>query len=233
MLAQILMTNGLLEGVMDGGAIYPIWGSFGWVIAIRIRNKADNTMKTIILWEGNGYARGHPMDSDRAEPYGRLALFIFVKRYAEFMGIRKSKRIFRTYCDNSHVIKYDHEENDPYYSPGTTMKPNWDIYTQVDAIKKDITTVFEDIKPCIHIKGHQDNDKDRNKLPWPVQLNCRCDDLATEILDSYDATEQDRKYPLQVCKEYLVCNSTWITSNPIKYIKDLTNEQPLHAYHKE
>ena len=153
------MRAGLLEGVTDGGAIFPIRGSYGRVAAIRVMCIKNNVTKTVILWEGKGYARGHPMDSDRAEPYGRLALFIFIKRYSKFMGIRMSKRILRTYCDNSHVIQQDHDDSDPYYSPGNMMKPNWDVYTQIEEIKGDLKKIMEEVKPCIHIKGHQEKTK--------------------------------------------------------------------------
>jgi hypothetical protein len=113
------------------------------------------------------------------------------------------------------------------------MRPNWDIYTQVFTSKRKLQKIFEDIKPCIHIKGHQNKKKAIEELPWPSQLNCRCDTLATEILLSYAEPELDVMYPLPACPAYLICNGTYITSKSIKYIEDLTNEQPLHEYHKQ
>jgi hypothetical protein len=173
------------------------------------------------------------MDSDRAEPYGRLAAITFMKRYCEFLGCNISPKSIKTYCDNANVIKHDLEEKNPWYSPSVTMKPNWDVYTQVFQSKKELNKVFQDIKPCIHVKGHLDKKKSIEELPWPIQLNCRCDQLATEILHNYKDKEQDNMFPLPACPAYLLCNGTYITSKSIKYIEDLTNEQQLHAYHKK
>jgi hypothetical protein len=141
--------------------------------------------------------------------------------------------MLQTFCDNKNVVKHDIEETDPWYSPSATMRPNWDVYTQVFKTKQELQLILQDIKPCIHVKGHQDKKKAIEALPWPVQLNCRCDHLATTILDNYQDKQMDVMHPLPACPAYLVCNGTYITAKSIKYIEDLTNEQPLHGYHKQ
>jgi hypothetical protein len=62
--------------VHDGGAAPPL-GSFGWVLA-----NADE-----ILWTGLGTARGNPMQSFRAEGYGRLSGVCFLGHFMKFFEI--------------------------------------------------------------------------------------------------------------------------------------------------
>lgn len=51
-----LWKRGTLHIVSDGGALAPVRGSFGWVIATEKK----------VLWTGEGLARGLPMDSHRS-----------------------------------------------------------------------------------------------------------------------------------------------------------------------
>jgi hypothetical protein len=62
--------------VSDGGADVPKnYDSFGWVLGTEHE----------ILWECKGIARGYPMQSYRAEGYGRLSLLSFLAHYRYIM----------------------------------------------------------------------------------------------------------------------------------------------------
>jgi hypothetical protein len=220
--AIAIATPGELDITSDGGAIQPYRGSYGWTISIQ----------DMILWEGKGYARGYPMDSDRSEPYGQLAAITFLLRYAQYMGFSYSPTKINFYCDNSNVVDQDNSDKDPWYSPKVTMQANWDIYTQLYLTKKEFNRMFPNATKCQHVHGHQDKNKPFHSLHWTAKLNCRCDQLATDILQAYDTKQQEIMYPFPSCPAYLLCNKTYITSKSIKYIEDLTNEQQLHNYHK-
>jgi hypothetical protein len=59
-----------LPAVSDGGADVPNnYGSFGWVLGANHE----------ILWEGKGIARCYPIQSYRAEGYGRISLLSFCR----------------------------------------------------------------------------------------------------------------------------------------------------------
>jgi hypothetical protein len=222
-LSILLFQDNTLDISSDGGAIPPYQGSYGWTISV----------EELILWEGQGYARGYPMDSDRSEPYGRLSAMLFLFHYAKFIGCHQSPAKIRFFCDNENVVNHDSSDNDPWYSPSTTMSPNWDIYTQLHITKKEFTTIFPNTTACQHVRGHQDQSKPIHTLHWTAQLNCRCDTLASEILQKYDPKQQEIMYPLPSCPAYLMCNKTYITSKSIKHIEDLTNEHAMYDYYKE
>jgi hypothetical protein len=222
-LSILLFQDNTLDISSDGGAIPPYRGSYGWTISV----------EELILWEGQGYARGYPMDSDRSEPYGRLSAMLFLYHYAKFMGCHQSPVKIRFFCDNENVVNHDSSDKDPWYSPSTTMSPNWDIYTQLHITKKEFIKIFPNTTACQHVRGHQDQSKPIHTLHWTAQLNCRCDTLASEILQKYDPKQQEIMYPLPSCPAYLLCNKTYITSKSIKHIEDLTNEHAMYDYYKE
>jgi hypothetical protein len=64
--------------VHDGGHIPDTdHGLYGWVFA-----RDDGT-----VWEGWGTARGHPVQSFRAEGYGRMAGACFIDHFIRFFRI--------------------------------------------------------------------------------------------------------------------------------------------------
>jgi hypothetical protein len=65
-----------LLAVSDGGSDVPkSYGSFGWVLG------TDQE----IPWGCKGVARGYPMQSYRAEGYGRLSLLLFLTDYPLYL----------------------------------------------------------------------------------------------------------------------------------------------------
>ena len=77
--------------------------------------------------EGRGLAKGFPMDSHRAEGIGRVAGLLFLKRYCEYKHIPNGNKVLGSYCDNKDAVKLSQLKHDPWYSPNTTMKPNWEV----------------------------------------------------------------------------------------------------------
>jgi hypothetical protein len=70
-----------LLAVGDGGADVPKnYGSFGWILSTEHE----------ILWECKGIARGYPMQSYRAERYGRISLISFTTHYSLYLEIQTS-----------------------------------------------------------------------------------------------------------------------------------------------
>jgi hypothetical protein len=53
-------------------------GSFGWVMGT----------KDEVIWDCEGIARGYPMQSYRAEGYGRMSLLLFLAHYIRFYNIK-------------------------------------------------------------------------------------------------------------------------------------------------
>eukprot|EP00957_Ditylum_brightwellii_P044664 3386221-Ditylum_brightwellii.AAC.1 len=89
------MLHKILYYVTDGGADDGI-GYFGWVIAI----------DTKIITKGYGQAHGskHQMESLRAETYGGIAVFNFLKHYRLYYEISEPPILQKYYCDDSTLI---------------------------------------------------------------------------------------------------------------------------------
>ena len=221
-LHHYLCNGGTLYLVTDGGAIEPIKGSYGWVIA----------SSTKILWTGRGYTRGYPINSHRAEGYGRLAGLVFLRRYIQYMKLEKCPNTVLNFCDNKTIVKSVLNTWDPYYKPGTTLSPNWDVLAQIHEVQSILKPVIN-IKPCEHVKGHQDRHKEVDELSWEAKLNFIADKDATYILDHYDPSQQPVWIPIPAGRLNLYLGDRICHSNMIKDFENRRNEFPMHAYLKK
>jgi hypothetical protein len=207
--------------VTDGGAKDKL-GSFGWVISTTTRK----------LWKGRGYAKGSPMDSHRAEGIGRVAGLLFLKRFCEFHKITHCRKSLSSFCDNKDAVRLAQLTVNPWYSPNTTMRPNWDAYSQAFQLQKDLQNIMK-IVPCQHVKGHADKDKAFEDLTWPEELNYWADIEATKALKEHPPEEEYIWHPFPTCPAYLEVNGTIRMAKSIKLLEDWVNEQPLHEYFKK
>eukprot|EP00957_Ditylum_brightwellii_P138934 10590203-Ditylum_brightwellii.AAC.1 len=85
----------MLYYVTDSGADDGI-GYFGWIIATDTR----------IITKEYDQAQGneHQMESLRAETYGGIAVFTFLKHYRMYYNILHPPNTQKYYCDNSMLI---------------------------------------------------------------------------------------------------------------------------------
>jgi hypothetical protein len=115
---QILLGTALYY-VTDGGADDGI-GYFGWVIASDTR----------IITKGYGQAQGneHHMESLRAETYGGIALFTFLKHYRIYNEISQPPNLQRYYCDNSTLIKRLKEDQKGKPYPSQYIQADYDAH---------------------------------------------------------------------------------------------------------
>jgi hypothetical protein len=218
---QLKQRRNKLTLVTDGGAKGKL-GSFGWVIGTWDK----------VICKGRGYAKGYPMDSHRAEGIGRLAGLLFFKRYCEFKDIRKGTTRIASYCDNKDAVRLGQPTVNPWYSPNTTMRPNWDAYSQAHTIQTEISKIVK-IDPCLHVKAHQDKEKPFEELEWPAKLNYWADAEATKALKEFRSKEQHVWHPFPMCTAYLEVNGRICMAKNIKLLDEWVNEQPLHAYYKK
>ena len=226
-LAKVLSQNGKIMLVSDGGA-KPPRGSFGWAISTRHK----------VLWQGRGVARGVPMDSHRSEGLGRVAGLLFLNRYCEYIGCKTSRKTLESYCDNMDAVRLSQPTVNPWYSPGTTLKPNWDAYTQAHVLTKDLQKVLQFVEPCQHVKGHQDDEVEFEDLSWQAKMNVYADDQATIMLDNYPKTTKAdkkrwRELLLPACPAYLVVNGTVETAKALEALDEWVNETPMHNYYEK
>jgi hypothetical protein len=157
----------------DGGAAGD-FGSYGWVLSIN----------NVLVWEGWGFARGYPMQSFRAEGYGRLALNCFLVRYAQFFGIELSQDaehpLALFYTDSQSLIDRMQSHSERHVkSPFDRIVNDQDLIHQIEEVETRISPAK------IHsawVKGHQDDTKELTDLEFPALLNVFADRLATTAL---------------------------------------------------
>ena len=208
--------------VSDGGS-KEHYGSFGWLIGTA----------TEILARGRGTARGFPMQSFRAEAYGRLAVFRFILRFIEFYGLCKSNKCrIRTYCDNSGMLVKEEQRIQREWDEVTFWKEgDSDVIDLLAKTREDLPRISTE-----HIKGHQDDDMEYDELPRPAQLNVLADELATLALN--EAHESSRgqapnMIPLPNCGAYLIHNGQYQTSKEEQLLQFAIHEKEMDDYLRE
>jgi hypothetical protein len=77
-LYELLQQRNVNILVASDGGKKDDFGSFGWVIGT----------KGEVIWDCEGTARGYPMQSYRAEGYGRMSLLLFLKHYIRYYNIK-------------------------------------------------------------------------------------------------------------------------------------------------
>jgi len=223
-LSEALQSNNYLYFVSDGGADFPVRGSFGFVLAT----------SNDVLWQGRGYVRGRPIDSHRSEGYGRMAKLLLTTRFCQFAAITHSPAKILPFCDNKSIVSKSDPDWDPYYKPSTTTDADWDVIAQIHELQDELQVVCPGIRPCQHVKGHQDDNKDYDELPWEAKLNVMADRQATLALQTLRELPDDETWhPLPACSAYLCIADEVTTGKSIDALSYRISEMPLHDYLKE
>lgn len=148
-------------------------GSFGWAIA------TDQEL----LVTNKGPATGWPMQSFRAEAFGRLSGLLFITRFLALHDSTIQK--LHTYLDNTGVIARCHEiDRYEQLYPGVTKKSDADLIMAIKEVSNEATNI-EQIE-TYHVKGHQDRSNTNDNLSRQAQLNIIADGLATSALDELE-----------------------------------------------
>jgi len=140
---------------------------FAWIIA----------NDTVILWRGLGLAPGPHDDtySGRAEAYSLLAVLGFLRFYLQCYDHQGPSQLIQCYCDNSGVITNLTSMWDCVIKrPNDTTNDDYDLYA---AITAEAAQCHPICVQYIHVKGHQDKNKDQ-PLTTEAIHNIDCDNTA-------------------------------------------------------
>jgi len=140
---------------------------FAWIIA----------NEQVILWRGNGLAPGPSEDtySGRAEAYGIFAALIFLRFYLTCYDHQIPAQPCTCYCDNSGVItNLTSMLTCTIRRPNDTTNDDYDLYVAILAEAKNCRPLR---LHYIHVKGHQDQNKD-TPLTIEAAHNVDCDNVA-------------------------------------------------------
>lgn len=215
-LALILSQATHIETASDGG-FDPNTGisSFGWIVAMN---------KTLIA-KGSSPVAAHPelAESFRAEGYGLAAASMFLSILSDHFHVDKSNHIWKFYIDNKAMIQRMHN----YQWRGSMSK--WNL--QSDA---DITNLAHDYLRnlpaiLIHVKSHQDEQRDFEDLPFEAQLNILADAQATQHRDMMESPLTD----VTGLQPVLIIDNVSITRDSQKWLLKKAGEVPLMQFYEE
>ena len=221
-LYQLLQQRNVNILVASDGGHEDDYGSFGWVIGT----------KDEVICDCQGIARGYPMQSYRAEGYGRMSLFLFLTRYIRYYGIQPADDLRVTsYCDSDSLLKAEEEFHArDVDSAFWYLKSDHDVIMTISEIRRQLP--FKLVS--LHVRSHQDDEYDFSELTRPAQLNVLADHRATAALNELRAAGQPTEfYPLPACRAYLCDATGYLTSKEQRTLQTELPEYNLRAYIQE
>ena len=160
--------------VSDGSAPTQTIGTYAWVLGT----------KDDVLVRSAGCVTGFPIDSLRAEGYGKLAGLLFLKRFTEYMGCLPACHL-TTYLDNESVQKQTSPPNDmPQSNLRNSVRANYDVINEIRHTQAELSSRFRNLHPSKHVRGHQDRHQSTQQLTRPAVLNILADSEAGTLRDA-------------------------------------------------
>ena len=216
-------------GASDGGLrkIRRQYGSHGWVVA---------THQATVLWEGSGPANGTPNSSYRAEGYGIMGFLRFIHHFVKYWKIKipasdNIQRI-RYYTDSKSMI--DKQRTLGHYTEWYASIHSWphaDALMQIKAAANDILPLVVDF---MHVKAHQDDNREYDELEDDAKLNKQCNDLATEQLERMEAENRLPRFnTLPACSVYLETKNGLVNGNEQNHLRQAIGREELTSYYRE
>jgi hypothetical protein len=139
--------------------------TFGWILSAN---------KTLIA-KGRGITQVHKLlaESFRSESYGLASAGVFISNFINHFDIDQQKQIRKIYIDNQSLIR----RMETYQEQINISR--WNLRADED-ITKLAHQLWEDIPhTLVHVKRHQDDNTDLEKLSYPAILNVLADEQAT------------------------------------------------------
>lgn len=197
------------------GSMRNFQGTFGWALSIR-------RGPTLALCSGPAY--GAPMDSFRAEGCGQPSLWVFVDLLCQYHNTEAPKLEF--WCDNKSLvdkIAYLSQLSHPSF-PNDALSTSWDILQAIQRISK----AHPGIK-VYHVKEHQDDTGDFDKLPSEAKMNIKADELESAFQNT--STHLHDPTPMiegTYCHQCI--NNKTIMSRQRRHLRDVRCQEALQAY---
>ena len=155
----------------DGSAVFR-QGTYGWVLATEDKTR---------LAHGAGPVDGHDPQSFRSEGQGMLSVVRLLYHLRQWQS---SEIVFSGILatDNTGLIDRVRDQTKIRYPiPNLIFQPDWDV---VEAIVRTVESM--DMEPVYrHVKGHQDETKAYEELPFLSQLNVDADRHAGAYRTAY------------------------------------------------
>jgi hypothetical protein len=140
--------------------------SYGWVVSFN----------DFIIATGKGPAEAHPTMADplRAEAYGLAAGARFLHLLVDHYRIDPIEHEWTIHIDNTSLIRLMEGKRTDIITPKWNFIAHADILKTAHDLLKNIPITYS------HVKAHQDQCDEMNKLSRPAKLNVMADQLAQE-----------------------------------------------------
>jgi hypothetical protein len=140
--------------------------SYGWVISVN----------RVLISKGRGPTAAHPdlAESFRSEGYGLAAAAAFLNAMISFFNIQPEDHTWKFYIDNKAMIQRMESYRTSVRHSQWNLRPDADITNTAHDYLRDIPALF------IHVKSHQEEGKDKDRLNFDAHMNIMADALATQ-----------------------------------------------------
>jgi enamine deaminase RidA (YjgF/YER057c/UK114 family) len=205
-----------IEVASDGG-FDPSSGisSYGWIIAF---NRS-------LVAKGQGPAEAHPdlAESFRSEGYGLASVTAFIMAMVTFLHIAPEEHSWKFYIDNKAMIQRMESYRDEIWHSKWNLRSDSDITNKAHEYLRNIPAVL------VHVKSHQDNEKEMSALSFDAQLNIMADAMATQQRDRM--SKPITRVTGDHC--HLVIKDRYITRDSKTWLIRKSGEIPIQHYYRE
>jgi hypothetical protein len=179
-----------------------------------------------IIAKGRGPVDAHPelAESFRAEGYGLASAGIFIKSLINKFNVNANRHSWKIYIDNTSLIKRMATYDDQLWVSRWNLRSDEDI---TNIVQKVWNALPHEI---IHVKSHQDEHTDWEKLPFQATLNIIADEQATR---QRHAMDEAAAYVRNLSQVQLRIGEIAVTRDSQHWILKSAGRIPIEQYYQE
>jgi hypothetical protein len=190
--------------------------TFGWVVA----------MNQQLIARGRGPVEAHPTmaESFRAEGYGLVSVGLFIKNFIRQFEIDPETQNWKIYIDNKSLIQRMEAYDAQLTVPRWNLRPDEDITKLAYGIWRAIP------HSIMHVKSHQDEKLDWEKLSFSASLNIAADEQASRQRSMMHKPAAEVK---NISRVQLRIAKVAITRDSQKWILRSAGRIPIEQFYRE
>jgi hypothetical protein len=156
----------------------------------------------------------------------------FVKYWKIKIPASDNIQRIRYYTDSKSMI--DKQRTLGHYTEWYASIHSWPHADALMQIKAAANDIFPLVVDFIHVKAHQDDNREYDELQDDAKLNKQCDDLATEQLERMEAENRLPRFnTLPACSVYLETKNGLVNGNEQNHLRQAIGREELTSYYRE
>jgi hypothetical protein len=214
-ISETLKNPTRFEIASDGG-FDPSSGisSHGWAVALN----------RMLIAKGRGPVEAHPdlAESFRSEGYGLASVSAFLQEMIKYFNISTSDHSWKFYLDNKAMIQRMESYRNIMRHSQWNLRSDADITNTANEYLQEIPTTF------VHVKSHQDSEKDNQMLTFDAHMNIIADAMATQQRECM--SKPVTRVTSDSC--LLVIKGRYITRDTKRWLIQSAGEVPIQSYYQ-